>query len=253
MPISVHIRYKVRYMIWPPPPKKKNPLLWWLPKLTSLHKWDSWSEEHDTERPILYLCDTLCVPMCDLAWHDIVAKPMSVYTIIWNDFVVRPHQCVWCCGPTLTPAPLTPDHTSPLPSLASLVTNECLYKAAASSTICRLPLNYVVELHYCTFALSLHGSAATSKPPPTQCVRQSLPLKRGFLGWDTSQVWNQTPLRCPFQERGWFKNYFLWANLPTWHQGAKAFVVQTTAATCSYLQFSAAVPTLWCIKHCTAA
>ena len=62
-------------------------------------------------------------------------------------------------------------------------------------------LNYVVELHHCTFALSLHGSAATSKPPPTQCVRQSLPLKRGFLGWDTSQVWNQTPLRCPLQEK----------------------------------------------------
>ena len=126
---------------------------------------------------------TVCIHN-HMEWFCGPTTPMCV--MLWSN----PHTCPSNPRPYFTP-----------PLVSSLVTNECLYKAAASSAICRLPLNYVVELHYCTFALSLHGSAATSKPPPTQCVRQSLPLKRGFLGWDTSQVWNQTPLRCPFQEK----------------------------------------------------
>ena len=179
--------------------------------------------------------------MCAIAWHDIVAKPthqMSVYTIIWNDFVVRPHQCVWCCGPTLTAAPLTPDHTSPLPSLASLVTNECLYKAAASSTICRLPPNSTMWWNSTAHLLSLYMAVLQHQnlPQHNVCASHS-PWRGDFWGGTHRRSGTKHLCAARFKKKGWFKNYFLRvkANLPIWHQGAKAFVVQMTAATCSYL------------------
>ena len=167
------------------------------------------------------ICVTHCVKLFATmhlyGYKNVVPKQQqcdpnsNVCTIILYRFVVPPHQCVWYCGQSNTQLRLQPqpDHTSPLlpaplPSLASLVTNECLYKAAGR--LGHMPpcsptmWNYTAHCTgmICTLQLSLGGSAR-SKPPPTQCARQSLPLKRGFLGWDTSQVWNQTPLRCPFQ------------------------------------------------------
>ena len=162
------------------------------------------------------MCDTygICVTHMHIyGYKNVVPKQQqcdpkaNVCTIIWYHlWSHHTNVCDIVAKATQLRLQPPPDHTSPLPSLASLVTNECLYKAAgrlghmppcSTSTM----WNYTVHSRQVRFAPCsslFRGHSARSKPPPTQCARQSLPLKRGFLGWDTSQVWNQTPVCCPF-------------------------------------------------------